>query len=255
MAEEVFNYFKHSAYKDLVCFERDLAELSALTVIFSESPGSIAELGSFAVLKPVQEKLFIVIHEDDAEKESFIWRGPVLHVNEVAKAQGKNNPVSVYNWRKALKDDDILTEEDFPDAEELEDAIEEFLSSLPKTQAFRKEQVGHVMLLMLDLLNVILLATADEIITCLKLLGINLKHPEVDQRLSLLTSLKLVVKKPYGHNVYYLTAHNRPWLNWGYAKSATVRDVERWKLQFAEHYSKNIPRKMKAWKSYLKATA
>ncbi|MDP2046074.1 MAG: retron St85 family effector protein, partial [Deltaproteobacteria bacterium] len=86
LVEKVFSYFKHSAYRDLLRFETDLAELSALTVIFSESPGSIAELGALAVLKPVREKLLVVIHEDDGDKESFIWRGPVLFLKGLAEA-------------------------------------------------------------------------------------------------------------------------------------------------------------------------
>ena len=80
LAEQVFQYFKHSAYKDLLRFEQDLAGLSSLTVIFSESAGSIAELGSFSVLKPIQDRLLVVMHEDDADKESFIWRGPACYL-------------------------------------------------------------------------------------------------------------------------------------------------------------------------------
>ena len=77
LAEKIFEYFDHSEYQDLLHFERDLAELSSLTVIFSESPGSIAELGSFSVLNTIQERLLVVMHQDDTHQESFIWRGPV----------------------------------------------------------------------------------------------------------------------------------------------------------------------------------
>ena len=110
LAEQVFRYFEHSSYQDLLRFERDLAELSVLTVIFSESAGSIAELGSFAVLKTVQERLLVVMHEDDAYEKSFIWRGPVLYLKELAKVNGKPDPITVYNWRKKSRSDDILTE-------------------------------------------------------------------------------------------------------------------------------------------------
>lgn len=252
MAEEVFHYFDHSSYQDLLCFERDLAEISALTVIFTESPGSIAELGSFAVLQPIQEKLLIVMHRDDAEKESFIWRGPVMHIQEAAKAKRKKDPVTAYNWHKRTREDDSLSENDFSDAEELAETMEEFLSNLPKSQSFKKKEVGHVMLLILDLLKVVLLATLEEIETCLKLFGIEPSpYPGVAQQLSLLSSLNLVTKKRYSNNVYYLSTQPETWLTWAYAKSATVRDVDRWKEQFKDYYSEHIPRKMKAWRTHL----
>jgi len=109
LAEKTFDYFKHSSYRDLLHFERDLAELSVLTVIFSESPGSIAEVGTFAVLDTIQEKLLIILHQDDADKESFIWRGPAMYLKERARESGKYDPITVYNWRKKSGNDDIIT--------------------------------------------------------------------------------------------------------------------------------------------------
>ena len=62
LAEEIFRYFEHSAYHDLLHFEQDLAALSSLVVLLSESPGSIAEFGSFAVLRTIQDRLLVVLH-------------------------------------------------------------------------------------------------------------------------------------------------------------------------------------------------
>ena len=67
----MFEYFEHSDYQDLLRFERDLAELSSLTVLFSESPGSIAELGSFAVMNTIQERLLVVMHQEDAHRKEL----------------------------------------------------------------------------------------------------------------------------------------------------------------------------------------
>ena len=163
LAENIFCYFEHSSYNDLISFEKDLAELSSLTVIFSESPGSIAELGSFSVLPKVQDRLLVVLHEDDAFKESFIWRGPALYLKNNAKENGKLDPISIYNWQKLKKDDGIVEQSDFSDAEALSESIVKILTEFPKTAAFKKDQVGHVMLLVLDLLNIIHLATIEEI--------------------------------------------------------------------------------------------
>ena len=251
LAEQVFEYFKHSAYKDLLNFEKDLAELSALTVIFSESPGSIAEFGSFTVIEPVQERLLVVMHQDDTDKESFIWRGPALYLKELARKNNREDPITIYDWKKSKR----LKEKDFPDADHLAETMETILSKIPQTALFNKKQWAHKMLLMLDLLRVIQLATADEITHFMQLLNLNYDRRNVDQHLSLLISLKLAIKKPYGHNVYYLSPPNKPWLSWAFKKTAKIRDVNRWKSIFLDCYSRNNQlQKSRALRSYLKST-
>ncbi len=253
LAEKVFDYFKHSAYKDLLNFERDLAELSDLTVIISESPGSIAELGSFAVLEKVQERLLVVMHRDDFDKESFIWRGPILYLKELAKNNGQEDPITIYDWNKKGKDDDSLTEMDFSDAEDLAEIIKKILSKLTKTKAFNRNQLGHVMLLMLDLLKIIQLATLEEITNILNLLEIDHDRRNVEKHLSLLISLNFAVKQPYGNNVYYISSNERPWLSLAFTKTARIRDLERWNSEFIEYYSQKQKQKFRALRSYMRS--
>jgi hypothetical protein len=100
LAEKVYKYFEHSAYDNLLDFERDLADLCALTVIFSESPGSIAEFGSFSVIKELKERILVILHKDDTYKESFIWRGPALYLQNFAKSNGGQDPVLIYEWKR-----------------------------------------------------------------------------------------------------------------------------------------------------------
>ena len=139
-AEKVFEYFEHSNYEDLLIFERDLAELSSLTVLFSESPGSIAELGSFAVLNTIQERLLIVMHQDDTHRSSFIWRGPILFLKNLAKSNGKDDPITVYNWQKKKEDGhEYFEAEAFSDAVDLAETIEEIIKKQPGTMAFNKK--------------------------------------------------------------------------------------------------------------------
>ncbi len=252
LAEDIFSYFKHSSYPDLIRFEKDLAELSSLTVLFSESPGSIAELGSFSVLPKVQERLLLVMHEEDASKESFIWRGPALHLKSIAKANGKEDPVSIFNWQKPNKGKNTLTPSDFPDADALSETIGKLLEKKTKTAAFQKDQVGHVMLFVLDLLKVIRLATIEEIQSVLNDSGIQYDRQKVEQHVSLLHSLGYVISKPYQNNTFYLSSDHPPWLSWAFTKGAMTRDLARWRHLFIEHYSKNQIQKHRALGSYMR---
>ena len=256
-AEEVFKYFEHSDYQDLLRFESDLAELSSLTVLFSESPGSIAELGSFVVLNTIQERLLVVMHQDDAYQESFIWRGPALFLKNLAKSNGKENPITIYNWQKKKDDNGYFNTEDFSDAIDLAETIEAIISKRPKTVSFREDQLGHIMLLIICFLKIVQIATFDEIVFILKGLGIKklTKLKTVKQYLSLLKSLGLIVLKPYGNYVFYLSAPQSDWFSWGYdTKTAKIRDDDHWATQFIEFYKDNQKEKVRALRSYLKST-
>lgn len=76
--EEIQEFFdKDSPYVDLVKFESDIAQVCELVLLFSESPGSFTELGSFAMLSAISEKLLLVVQSKYLSKSSFITKGPV----------------------------------------------------------------------------------------------------------------------------------------------------------------------------------
>lgn len=223
-----------------------------MTVIFSESPGAVAELGAFAVLKKVQERLLVIINEEDAEQESFIWRGPALYLKNKAKENGKDDPISIYKWPKLKNGTDMLKKSDFSDADDLSELIQKVLDDTPKTSSFNKDQAGHVMLLMIDLLNIMKLATVDEIHEILSSLGVEYKHKTIQQKLSLLCSLKYVEKKPYRHNMFYLANTDNSWLSLAFKKDAKTNDLSRWRAMFTDYYNKESEQKSRALRSYMK---
>lgn len=253
LAEEIFTYFDHSSYDDLLTFEEDLADLSSLTIIFSESPGSIAEFGSFAVLDSIRDKLLVVLHENDSHKESFIWRGPASHLIEWAKKNNKENPITIYNWKTSNLTSRYMNQEHFDDAEDLADMVNGLIKSRPKTMSFHTSRQGHVMLLLVALLDIMHLATLDELFTSLKNLSINIEKKTLERYVSLLVSLELIVRKPYRNYVFYLSAPSKPWISLSFASDAKNRDAMRWKSLFLEDYRNVSIQKSRALKSYLKS--
>ncbi|WP_267396777.1 MULTISPECIES: retron St85 family effector protein [unclassified Sphingomonas] len=93
--EEVQEFFdKDSPYKDLVKFETDLAQVCELVILFSESPGSFVELGSFAAVEEISEKLLVIIQSKFLGKSSFISKGPILTLR-------RDYPNSVFTFADA----------------------------------------------------------------------------------------------------------------------------------------------------------
>lgn len=251
----MFKYFEHSDYQDLLRFESDLAELSSLTVLFSESPGSIAELGSFAVLKTIQERLLVVMHQEDAYQESFIWRGPVLFLKNLAKSNGNEDPITIYNWQKKKNENGYFDAGDFNDAVDLAETIEAIISKPPKTVSFSEKQLGHIMLLIISVLKIVKIATLEEIDFILKGFGIEQKSKTIKQYLSLLKSLGLIILEPYRNYDFYIAAPQSDWFSWGYdTKEAKIRDTDRLATQFINFYKDNQKEKIRALRAYLKST-
>lgn len=85
--EELFEELIRSrAHFDLLSLENLLAKNVHAVVIILESPGAIAELGSFANHKKLRDRLVVVIDEKYRKANSFIILGPVRYLNKNTKS-------------------------------------------------------------------------------------------------------------------------------------------------------------------------
>ncbi|BEQ15244.1 hypothetical protein [Desulfoferula mesophila] len=109
------------------------------------------------------------------------------------------------------------------------------------------------MLLIIALLDIIHLATIDEVFTLLKNLSISIEKKAVERYLSLLVSLELIIKKPYRNYIFYLPTPSNPWLSFSFTKVAQNRDIVRWKSLFSEEYRQSNLQKERALRSYFKS--
>jgi len=80
-AEDVKDWNSYSAYDDLIEFEKDIAHICKAIVLFVEGPGSIAELGSFAMIPEITEKLIVFAHSDYSNPVSYISLGPLKKID------------------------------------------------------------------------------------------------------------------------------------------------------------------------------
>jgi hypothetical protein len=69
-----------SRYDNLLDFETDLAQLVELIVLFCESEGSLAELGAFALINEIAQRLFVIVREKHWNELSFIKLGPLKYI-------------------------------------------------------------------------------------------------------------------------------------------------------------------------------
>jgi hypothetical protein len=69
-------------YKNILEFETDLAQIVELIILFCESEGSLAELGAFAVIDEIAQRLFVIVREKHWEELSFIKLGPLRLIED-----------------------------------------------------------------------------------------------------------------------------------------------------------------------------
>ena len=253
LAEEVFSYFQHSSYEDLLSFEQDLAHLCALTIVFSESAGSVAEIGAFSVLSPIKDKLLLVIHEKFSYKESFIWQGPAMHLKRFADSANRSSPIAVYRWKISKNDRDFLGPKDFQAASDLSETIETALRSRPKSALIDPEDRGHIMLLILGILEIVQIALLKDIYNLLSALGVVERKKSIEQMLSLLVSLGLVVQQPYSSQLFFIAPSENERIQWSYAKDARRKGSTPWISIFNQHYKDFEKRKYLALKTFYSA--
>jgi hypothetical protein len=77
-AEEITPQIKFfDKYENILDFETDLAQIVELIILFCESEGSLAELGAFAMINEIASRLFVVVREKHWNELSFIKLGPL----------------------------------------------------------------------------------------------------------------------------------------------------------------------------------
>lgn len=248
LPENIFDYFRDSEYTDLLAFEKDLAALSALTVVIPEGPGSFAELGAFSVLEEINRKLVVIIHEDynTTDNKSSIYNGPIKHLESL-----NDESIVTHSW--LTNSDGTIGE--FDELPDLLDCIGEIADRHEKEENLKLEATSHLMFIVLEILKIALLMTLKELMAFLEKIGFQVKKSELEMRLNLMILLDLVDIQQYQNRKYYILKQT----NHRYARFITKKDIEtidpvRWADKFSIFYQKHDAYRMRAYKKYLKRT-
>lgn len=222
LAEDVNAWFRREVFPDLLELENYLADLADITVLFVESPGSIAELGAFAASGSLRPKTLAVLNTFYDFDRGFIAQGPVQKI--------KNENVQLvhyYKWHpKRLKLP--ATEKEFRDmAKELAAFLLSRDKSLPKQQSFDKKKPGHVLLLIVDLIGIPGVATITDIANCLTELGCEFDHAKLGRYLSLLESMSFVTRVLRSNQTFYVSSSPKSFIRYAYQPSAVLKDAKR----------------------------
>lgn len=226
MAEDVNDWFREDYFSDLVTFEKQVASLASVIVVFVESPGSIAELASFSQIPQIQKRLLVFLDTYHYQQNSFIRQGPIQFLE-------KNTPglVHVYRWSSNNSSGNKKFELNLlkRHANPIVDTINAKVASSPNQETFLTSNETHLTLLVCDMLEIAKLLKVGEIVKIMQEMEINAEQRDIKKYLFILEKLNLVEEVQYGNHRYYRCKDEANFISYGYKAKANTNDRTRWK--------------------------
>lgn len=198
LAEVHVDWRSGTHYKTLLDVELDIVNLAKIIVIFLESPGAIAELGSFSMINDVREKIHIFVQHEHYDKRSFIFDGLVAYA-DMSVPQSR---VYAYEWK--IKKKGLADHKEF--ARHADDIVNDIQSALDQPWheiEFDGAHSGHQILFLNQVIYIFSALSLSECIGIMCRLFL-LTKKEVLSRLYALERLGLIKKEAYGKNSYYM---------------------------------------------------
>ncbi|TCP96191.1 hypothetical protein EDC44_10510 [Cricetibacter osteomyelitidis] len=245
MAESFKDYLQDGLYNDLLTFETDIAHISALIIIFLESPGSLVELGLFSNKSDFYNKLLIITPNTES-KDSFIYLGPLTHIK-------RKNDKLVLSYPFPKKGIDF----DQSHVDDIISCTKEILSKLDKTQKFDSNNITHIIFLICEIVRLSYPIILTEIEFSLAALYIDLTQTEVKRFLYLLDKLEYINVYDYSSYKFYYPSSNykdKCFVKFGKNNEGTKFDESKHKMKLRESYMQSnddIARKRKSALKYI----
>lgn len=208
LAENLTSVLQGDDFLDLLEFEEHIAALSACVLLFVESPGSIAELGSFSVMPHLADKLLVVCEQrlDSALKPSFIFLGPVASLR-----RRRSSAVQVF---PIFKNDDTVADVDRLDDcwQFIEESVVESIKRPIPESALDGKELGHRMVVVAALVDIFVALKFGELHSAIAKLGVDITVKQLKKMTRMLEQFSLVRKLTYGNHEFFLSLAGPPLL-------------------------------------------
>lgn len=169
---------KTAKYDDFLRFESDLAQVCELVLLFCESEGSFAELGSFCSLEEIRKRTLVVIEDQHFNATtSYIRLGPLQSLlNE------DDSAVVTFNFSDLGSSDGSLEK---VDPEKLKGLIrpklDKRLVSIDTHTAMDPRKEGHIIKAIVGLCQEFGALQRDEVLLALQHLGVEMDQNQLDR--------------------------------------------------------------------------
>jgi len=250
VAERVTELLRDGSFSDLLEFEMHLAALAACVLIFVESPGSIAELGCFAVMPQLKNKVLVVCEQWHASDEnSFIFLGPMSSLRRGDKSSVQVFPLHTYEAGLLTPSDELVSN----CWEDIEEALRRFVKRPVPESPFDDTAISHQLVLFAELVSLFGAMRKNEIAACALHFGCSVSPRELERCLKLLAKFNLIAIREWGNEKFYVRADDREFMLLR-RPQGDDRPFDRLRFSFARNvdYQTSDPAKAKALRAYRK---
>lgn len=241
MAEDVTRRSDFSAhYDDLLSFERDIAQITELVLLFCESAGSFAELGSFSSHAEIYSQMLVIVRQVFWEQDSFIKLGPL---DFLKKKCGNTSVFVIPDEDIGIKGDNIATMDIGKFKALIQEPLRARLEVTREPTTFAPERAGHRIKLIVGLIQEYSALQIDEIVSALPHFGVQASDAEIRCYLLCARSVGWIDEKASGFSKYWISREDHPALSYTVSENASIRDRPRRRLMILEHWrDKDIAR-------------
>lgn len=200
--EDYKNWNHFGTYSDLLTYEEDICSLVDCVVVFLETEGAIAELGCLIKHPEISPKLLVVIRDKFYKEDSFIKLGLLRYLENV-----HTENILVFHSEVLDKDE----------REQLLDTIDQRFKGMPKTLSFKKDNIRHILHLIIDFIELLQIARISDIHTLLEKLDIQLSKPRIEQLLLALKNIGLIGEdKVSKERCFFVPENNGPSIEYAF---------------------------------------
>lgn len=239
MAEDVNAFFPEGKYDDILSFEADIAQIAEVIVLFSESIGSAAEFGAFAMVEEIALRMLAVLDDKHYEQRSFITLGPV----RLLEHQFGDNSVCVLT-RSDIRIPGVpdITGIDLDTFQKrMSAAINKRRSASREHTTFDKARSGHIVKLIVGLIQHYGALTVGEIELFLEALGCEVTRRKIEDFLLCAKFVKWIKQEKRGVETFYAARQGNEALQYKQKAGLELLDKERWRVQIREYWKKQDP--------------
>jgi hypothetical protein len=158
-----------SKYDNLLDFETDLAQIVELIILFCESEGSLAELGAFALINEIALRLFVIVREKHWNELSFIKLGPLKYLET---NYGRDSIFVIDETAIGMSGNYVGSVELDALKNMLAEPLEARLKKPREPSTFDEERSGHIIKLVVGLVQEYGALKTDELLTLLAMLNV-----------------------------------------------------------------------------------
>lgn len=220
-------------YKNLLEFEKDIAQITELVLLFCESAGSFTELGSFSSYEEIYSQLLVVIRQVYWEENSFIKLGPLEFLKQTC---GRESIFVIRDEEVGIRNQDIKTIDIDLFKTIIQEPLRKRLAATREPTTFHADRAGHRIKLIVGLIQEYGALEFHEIASALRQIGLSVTDDEVKGYLLCAKSVFWIEEKASGFGNYWIAIEDTFAINFAVKASAEEIDRTRRRILIRRHW-------------------